>query len=101
MTALATLLRERAARDAARADYDARLATVRSDIAARSVGERIADSAIDTAQDIVDEAIAVANENRAIVAGTIAALAVWFLRTPLIALAAQLFGFEAPEKHKD
>ena len=90
MTALSQLLEARAARDAIRADFDARLATVQGDVAARGVGGRIADTAADTAHDIIDEAIAVADANRGIVAGTIAALTVWFLRNPLLELATHL-----------
>ena len=87
MNALAELTRTRAHRNALKAELDSRLAIVRGDVAARGVGGRMADSAAQTAQDVLDEAIEVADENRAVVAGTIAALVVWFLRTPLMALA--------------
>lgn len=91
MTALAELQRTRAARNALKSDLETRIGIVKSDVAARGVGGRIADSATESAQDILDEAMAVADENRAVVAGTIAALAIWFLRTPLIALATDAY----------
>jgi hypothetical protein len=90
MTALPELLAAKSVRDGARADFDARLATVRGDVAARSVGGRVTDSAIEAAQDVMDEAVAVADANRGIVAGTLAVLALWFLRNPLLALGSHL-----------
>lgn len=79
-----TLLRERALRDSARAKFDARLAGLRADIESRGVGGRIADSLAAQAKDTMDEAIAIANDNKGIVAGTLAALLLWFLRNPII-----------------
>ena len=38
------------------------------------------------ARDTFDEAVEIADENRTVVAGTIAALAIWFLRKPIISL---------------
>jgi hypothetical protein len=39
-----------------------------------------------------DEALDVADQNRGIVAGTIAALAVWFFRSPIISAIERLVG---------
>ena len=71
-------------RNAAHAAFRSQLAQVRADLAARSVGGRVADRISQTAADIADEAVTVADENRAVVAGTVAALAAWFLRKPII-----------------
>ena len=79
------VLADRAIRDAARAAFDGRLAQVKTDLAARSIGGRVADKAVDEALAVLDEAKAVADGNRAIVAGTIAALVLWFLRNPILA----------------
>lgn len=76
--------RASADRNAARAVFRSQLAQVRADLAARSIGGRVADRVGRTAADIADEAITVADENRAVIAGTIAALAAWFLRKPII-----------------
>lgn len=78
------VLTDRAARDTARAIFDNRLAAVKTDLAARSVGGRVVDKVADEALAMVEEARDVANENRAIVWGTLIALLLWFLRNPLI-----------------
>jgi hypothetical protein len=77
-------------RDSAKSRFDARLAIVQADVEARSIGSRIADKAAEEARDAMEDAMAVARESKGIIAGTIAALALWFLRNPLIAWAEQL-----------
>ncbi len=84
-------------RDSARARFDARLAIVRADVEARSVGGRIADKAAEEARDAMEEALAVARESKVIIAGTVAALALWFLRNPLIAWAEEILA-QLPDK---
>jgi hypothetical protein len=82
----------RLARSQARASLDGGVAQVKADLAARGVGGRIADKASDTATEALAVAIEVADNNRAVVAGTIAALGVWFMRRPIIRLASRAFG---------
>jgi hypothetical protein len=77
----------RQARNIARASFDGDLAQVKADLAARGVGGRIADKASDTATQVLADAIEIADNNRAVVAGTIAALGLWFMRRPIIRLA--------------
>lgn len=79
------LARDRAARSSARARFDARLAQVQADLAARPIGGRIADKAGEEALSAANEALAVARESKGIIAAMIAALALWFLRNPLLA----------------
>ena len=74
----------RATRDTARAAFDARLAGVKQDLAARSVGGRIADKAADEALQAIELARDVAEQNKGVIAGTLAALVLWFLRRPLL-----------------
>jgi len=74
---------DRLARDAARSAFDQRLASVKGDLDARSVGGRIADKLGEDARIIVDEAIDVASEHRGLIAGTIVAVAVWIFRNPI------------------
>lgn len=81
----------RARRNAARSAVDAGVNQVKSDLAARSVPGRIADKARDDAFDLADQAIDVARESKGIIAGTLAALALWAFRAPLAALARNLF----------
>lgn len=80
----------RAARNAARAAHDANLAQVKADLAARSIGGRIADKARDDALDLASETVAVARESKGIIAGAIGALTLWFLRDQVAALVARL-----------
>lgn len=86
------LAQDRANRDAARAVFDARLTRVRGGLAERGVGARIMDDTLDRARAGADEAVAVARENRLVVAGTVLALAAWMLRRPLARLAGKLAG---------
>ena len=81
----------RSAQMIARQRFDTDLSQVRADIAAHGVGGRIADSVTHTAAGVMDEAIEVANENRMIVAGTVAALIAWILRRPLMRLASAVY----------
>jgi hypothetical protein len=80
----------RAARNTAHRAFRARLAQIDEDLSARGIGGRLADRA----GEALAEAVDVANENRAVVAGTLAALALWLFRRPLIAWMRRL---RAPE----
>lgn len=83
--ALRQLDAARDVRDAARARFDERLKRVRGDIDARGVGGRIADKLGEDAREALDEALDIAGESKGIIAGTVAALALWFLRNPITA----------------
>jgi hypothetical protein len=76
---------DRATRDAARGAFDLRLAQVRQDVDARGIGGRIADKITEDAFDVIDEAVEIADSNRGVIAGTIAAVAIWIFRHPIIA----------------
>jgi hypothetical protein len=77
----------RMARDAARGAFDARFEQVRSDLEARGVGGRIVDKLGEDARDALGQALDVARESKGVVAGTVAALALWLLRHPIVAWA--------------
>lgn len=68
------------ARNAAHRNYRLHLAQVQEDLAARGIGGRIADRA----GEALAEAGEIASENKGVIAGTLAALALWFLRGPII-----------------
>ena len=82
---LRNLAEARAARDAARGVFDARLEQIRIDLDARSFGGRVADRLGEDAKSVLDDALGVASESKGIIAGTIAMLALWFMRQPIIA----------------
>lgn len=77
----------KAARNGAHEAFQLQFAQVREDLAARGIGGRIADRA----GEAVADAAEVANENKGIIAGTLAAVALWFLRGPIIGLVARLW----------
>ena len=79
------LAKDRTTRQAALTAFNANLAQVRTDLEARGIGGRIADQASMEVRAGIDEALAIADDNKGIVAATIAALALWFFRIPLIA----------------
>ena len=85
------LAADRETRRAARLVFDARLAQVKADLAARSVGARVADKAKGDAAAVAQEALAVVKDSKGIVAATVGALALWFLRAPIIAGLSSLF----------
>jgi hypothetical protein len=87
----------RAERNAAQEALQTRVAQVQEDLAVRGIGGRI----IDRAGEAVAEAAEVANENKGVVAGTLAAIALWVLRGPIIRLASQLWSDEDERKHDD
>ena len=97
------LLADRETRRAARSAFDARLAQVRADLAERSIGGRIADKAKGDATAIAQEALAVVKDSKGIVAATAGALALWFLRAPIIAGLSSLFdkGGEQDQAEKE
>ena len=74
----------RAARDSAREAFDAQMLRLRGDPEARSIGGHLADRLSSDARAAFDQALDVASESKGIIAGTIAALALWFLRGPII-----------------
>ena len=102
MTAAERRLRkDNAQRKAARHMFDADLAQVKADLSARGIGGRIKHTVIQKADQAVIKGIAVANENKPIVAGTIGLLLVWLLRNPLGNLVGRLFGHKPETDHVD
>ncbi|MBV1687382.1 hypothetical protein KRR38_06755 [Novosphingobium sp. G106] len=81
------LERAKATRNAAHDALQLQLAQVREDLAARGIGGRIADRA----GEVVADAAEIANENKGIIAGTLTAIALWFLRGPIVGLATRLW----------
>jgi hypothetical protein len=101
MTRLAELAAARSAREASRAVFDANLARVKADLEARGLGGRIADRVGESAAGALDETLDIIDSNRSVVAGTIAALRMWFLRSPIIAGAERLLGRGDPDQKEE
>lgn len=81
---------DRANRRAARGLFDQKLAQVKADFAARGVGARIKAKTADQGKAALAQGLDVAKESKGIIAGTIAALLLWFLRNPLLELTKRL-----------
>lgn len=79
------LAADRANRKAARGLFDSRIAQVKADLAARSVPGRIKAKATDEVAKGIEQGVTIAKESKGIIAGTVAALALWFFRAPLLA----------------
>ena len=86
------LIEDRHNRKAARSLVDTGLTQVKTDLSARGIGGRIKDSVVEEADEALTTGIAVARENKTVVAGTIGLLLVWLLRNPLGRLLDRIFG---------
>lgn len=85
------LAEARAARDAARAAFDARLLRLRGDPEAQSIGERLIERLGEDARNGMNRAFDVASESKGIAAATAALLVLWFLRAPILGWADSLW----------
>lgn len=86
------LSEDRAVRRSAKGLFDKRLAQVRADYEARGIPARMKAKATDETIKAVDQALDIASESKGIIAGTVAALLLWFFRNPLISLARRVLG---------
>lgn len=82
----AQVMADRVARDAAKVQFEGHYHAFKADLASRGLGGRIADEAMEQAQAVFDEAIAVVEEHPAAVGGTLVAIVIWFVRDPLMRL---------------
>lgn len=102
MKSLAVRLAEdRKLRDAALDVFSTDLRFIREDLHARGVGERIADRIGSSAMEVVDEAVDYAEANTGRIAAALAAVVLWFARTPLLNGLARIFGFEDDGEEQD
>jgi len=81
----------RARRDAARSAFDSRMEQVKQDLKARSLAGRLADKIGIEAREALDEAREIASESKGVAVGTAAALALWYLRNPILSWIEGLF----------
>ena len=89
---LQRLVEYRALRDAAWAMVRADVDTLKAELSAHGIGERLKDKAAEEAEAAWDNARDVATEHKGIVAGTLFALAAWLLRGPIGDALSALFG---------
>ena len=76
----------RALRNEARSIVTAHLGVMRADLSAQTIGQQIKRKASQEAAHVLDEARAVAADNKFVIGATIAALLGWFARKPIIKL---------------
>jgi hypothetical protein len=76
---------DRATRNSARGVFDGHLARLRGDVAAHGgIVGKVKDEAGQRLLDAGKQGLAIAGESKGIIAGTLAALGLWFFRKPLI-----------------
>ena len=97
----ARLTEDRKLRDAALEVFSTDLRFIREDLRAKGVGERIADRIGSSAMEVVDEAVDYAEANTGRIAAALAAVVLWFARTPLLNGLARIFGFDTGDEEQD
>ena len=90
----ATIDRLRATRNDARARFDTTIEQMKPDFTVHSVSTRLTNKLTGDAKATAAYALDIARENKGVVAGTLAAIALWFLRNPIIAWIERHFGDE-------
>ncbi|RXZ66208.1 hypothetical protein [Pelagerythrobacter rhizovicinus] len=80
------MIEGRALRDAALALVKADLAHLRVDLTAKGIGARVMDRVTEGANDVLDEATEVAENNRGVLLTLLAAVVLWLARNPLLSL---------------
>ncbi len=96
MTSLAQQVEDnRQQRDAARSAFDSRLRALKADVEERGIAGRIIDETLEQAKGVFDEAVMTVEEHPVAVAGTLAALMLWFLRTPILGWTERFLGLAA------
>ncbi|PEQ11124.1 hypothetical protein B2G71_18985 [Novosphingobium sp. PC22D] len=86
------VIADRETRNIARDAYEGRLAQIKADMEARGIAGRIADEVGEKAKAAFDEAVDIAESHPGVVGGTILALVLWFVRSPMLAWAEDWFG---------
>lgn len=86
------LAADRTTRNAARGVFDAHIARLKGEVAAKGgIVGKARDEAGKRLLDAGKQGLAIAGESKGIIAGTAAALGLWFFRKPLVEAARNLF----------
>ncbi|RDC59878.1 hypothetical protein HME9302_01074 [Alteripontixanthobacter maritimus] len=80
------LREDRALRNSARALVKADIAHIRSDLTSKGFGSRIVDRVTEGATDVFEEAVEVADNHKGVLGVLLAAILIWFARTPLASI---------------
>lgn len=83
---LRKMIEDRAVRDAAMALVKADIAHLRNDLTTRGIGARVMDRVAEGANEVLEEAVDVAENNRGVLITLVAAIVLWLSRNPLVAL---------------
>ncbi len=83
---LRKMIEDRALRDAAMALVKADIAHLRNDLTTKGIGARLMDRVADGANDVLEEAVDVAENHRGVLITLVAAIVLWLSRNPIIAL---------------
>ncbi len=89
MTTVAELVEARRLRDMARGIVKTDVATVKLELAERSIPERVRDRIVLAATETAEDGVALVRENRVVVGLTVAALIGWLFRGQLGTLSAR------------
>lgn len=80
----ARMIEDRYLRDSARALVEADIEHLKSDLSRKGLAARAMDRIAEGANDVYDEAVEVAADNKGALAAIIAALVLWFARNPIL-----------------
>ena len=95
------LIEDRAMRDASKGLVKADIANVKADMKGRSIGSRLSHRASDGAAEVFEEASAVAQDNKGVLAVLIAAISLWFARNPILSLFTDDDDDDEPQDYDD
>lgn len=88
----AIMIADRRMRDTARAMVDADFTHLKNNLSRKGIAARAVDRVTEGAQDVYEQAVEVASDNRGALAAILAALLLWFARNPIMDA---LFGQES------
>ncbi|GMM94285.1 hypothetical protein [Qipengyuania sp. MTN3-11] len=80
----ALMIADRRVRDTARAVVEADFAHLKANLSRKGLSERAMDRVAEGAQEVYDEAVEVASDNKGALAAIVAALVLWFARNPIL-----------------
>ncbi len=80
------LIEDRMVRNAAKAVLRADIAHIKADLRGKGLGARVGDRVTEGAVDVLEQATALADDNKGVLATLVAAVVIWFARNPILDL---------------